>query len=150
MSIKILTGDVRTRRSLPACPVAIKNSQQSFQSGAGDSPINTDIPPQRAMHAKRAPYPSDRRAGVYLQLGGYEDRHGEKCHLLSPLAVLTPFCCEVGAAGVKCPPPPPPPAKGEDDPGGPGARPERLPLSSQGESITQTLASPPQGCEGVG
>lgn len=28
------------------------------------------------MHAKRAPYPSRRSAGVYLQLGGNEDRHG--------------------------------------------------------------------------
>ena len=99
MSITILRGDIGTHRSLPACPVVIKNSQQPFLSGAGDSPINTDIPPQRAMHAKRAPYPSGRSAGVYLQLGGYEDRHGEKCHLPSPIAVLTPLCCEVGVAG---------------------------------------------------
>lgn len=88
----ILRRDVGTHRSLPACPVAIKNSQQPFLSAAGDSPINTDIPPQRAMHAKRAPYPSGSSARVYLQLGGYEDRHGEKCHLPFPLAVLTPLC----------------------------------------------------------
>lgn len=99
MPIKIIRRDVGTIRSLSSCPVAIKNSQQAFLSRAGDSPINTDIPPQRAMHAKKAPYPSERSAGVYLQLGGYEDRHGEKCHLPSHLAVLTPLCCEVGAAG---------------------------------------------------
>lgn len=52
--MKILGGDARTHRYRPACPVAIKNSQQPFLSGAGGSPINTDIPPHRAMHAKRA------------------------------------------------------------------------------------------------
>ena len=99
LSIKVLSGDVGTRRSHPPpthtlAPVRflITNSQQPFLSGAGDSPINTDIPPQRAVHAKRAPpYPSGSSAGVYLQLGGYEDRHAEKCHLSSLLAVLAPF-----------------------------------------------------------
>lgn len=127
MSIKILRGVVRTRRSLPARPAVIRNSQQPFLSGAGDSPINTDIPPQRAVHAKRAPYPSGMTAGVYLQLGGYEDRHGEKCHLPSPLAVLPPLCWEVGAPGGvwEVPPsllchPPSPTAEGKDDLGGVG------------------------------
>lgn len=79
---------------------------------------------------KRASYPSGRSAGVYLQLGGYEDRHGEKCHLPFPLAALTLLLllCEVVAAGdmrevlppappVLPPHPPSPTAKGEDDPG---------------------------------
>lgn len=87
----ILRGKVGTHRSLPACAVAITNSQQPFLSGAGGSPINTDIPPHRAMHVKTAPYPSGSSAGVYLQLGGYEDRHGEKCHLSSPLCCTRTF-----------------------------------------------------------
>lgn len=109
LALEIKTGSVCPSRSsegtsgsaAPFLPVRLlsENSQQPFLSGAGDSPINTDIPPQRAVHAKRAPYPPGRSAGVYLQLGGYENRHGEKCHLPSPLGVLTPLCCGVGAAG---------------------------------------------------
>lgn len=153
---------MRTRRSLPACPVVIKNSQQPVLSVAGGSPTNTDIPPQRVMHAKRASYPSGRSAGVYLQLGGYEDRHGEKCHLPSPLAVLTPLCCEVGAAGGVwefLPPPPPrqppplplpsPTAKRKDDLG--VREPSKnASLSTRRVNQSQTLASFPKRGAGGG
>lgn len=61
--------------------------------------MNTDIPRHVPCMLKRPPYPSGRSAGVYLQLGGDEDGHGENRRLPSPLAVLTPLCCEVGAAG---------------------------------------------------
>lgn len=39
---------------------------------------------------KEAPYPSGGSAGVHLQLGGYEDRHGEE-KVPSPLLQLLPF-----------------------------------------------------------
>lgn len=62
------------------------------------------------MHAKRAPYPSRRSAGVYLQLGGNEDRHGvcTSATRLSPSLCSAPLCSEVQAAGGVWETPPPP------------------------------------------
>ncbi|KAK5919573.1 hypothetical protein CgunFtcFv8_023451 [Champsocephalus gunnari] len=137
--------------SSPARPLLLfqllsKTASILFLSGAGDSPINTDIPPQRAMHAKRAPYPSGGPAGVYLHLGGYEDRHGEKCH--SQRSHLCAVKLRLLEVPEKFSPllslPHSPPAKGEDDPWVQEPNQKRLPLSSQGESITQTQELPTQ------
>lgn len=154
LSIKIVRGEVWTCCFPPACPVAIKPSRQTFLSRARGSPINTDIPPHRAMHAKRGPYPSGSSTGVYLQLGSYEDRHCEKCHLSSRLAVPSPCCAvnlELLEVSEECPLPmhmfllpfplcslPFSSGRGRGWPGGLGPQPKWLPLSTLGESITET------------
>lgn len=106
MSIKISRRDVETRFTRHPCLLArlLSNPASEEQETLA---ISTDIPPQRALHAKAAPYPSGRKAGVYRQLGGYEDGHG-------PPAALTHAHLCAGKLRLlevpeKFPPPPPHP-----------------------------------------
>lgn len=127
MSVKILRGDVGTRHSLPACPVAIKNSRQPFLSGAGDSPINTDIPTHRAMHTKRA---LTLLEGVLVSIFSWV---AMRTDMVKSATCLSPsLCLHLCAVKLGCwrclrshpptnPPTPSSPSlpysKGEDDPG---------------------------------
>lgn len=157
MSTNILWRDNRTRRSLSFPPAACLSVQLLSERASSRRLTHKHRhSPPRAMHAKKGPYPPGGSAGVYLQLGGYKNRHDAKCHLPFHPSLFSHLCSlELGLLGVSkkynllTPPSSPPsflpylPAKKEDDPAAPGARPKHLPLSLQCKSITRTRASPP-------
>ncbi|KAI9544704.1 hypothetical protein NQZ68_001578 [Dissostichus eleginoides] len=96
------------------------------------------------MHAKRAPYPSGGPAGVYLHLGGYEDRHGGKCY--SQRSHLCAVKLRLLEVPEKFSPllslPLSPPAKEEDDPWVQEPDQKRLPLSCQGLRLRNQSMEP--------
>lgn len=129
LSIKILRRGIGTCRSLHACPAAVKSSQQPFLSGAGDLPINTDIPPQRAMHAKKG---LTLLEGVLVSIFSWVAMRTDmvKSATCLPVSLCSHFCTVklrlLEMSEKFFPPlllfsfltlPPSPTATGEDDPG---------------------------------